>query len=53
MLILSRKFDETIVIDTGTHIIEVIVREIRGRRVELAVDATEDVRICRGESNGR
>jgi len=46
MLILSRKKDESIVIDNN---IKIIVVEIRGDRVRLGIDAPTDIPVHRQE----
>jgi carbon storage regulator len=46
MLVLSRKLDESIVIDGN---IEVIVLAVQGRRVKLGIRAPGDVAIRRSE----
>ena len=48
MLVLSRKKNETIVID-GRITIEVI--QVKGKGVRLGINAPSDVRILRGELN--
>lgn len=49
MLALSRKKDEVVVIGDGPDKITVVVVEIRGDKVRLAIDAPTDVRIDRLE----
>lgn len=46
MLVLSRRLDESIVIDGG---IRVTVLRIQGREIRLGVEAPRDVRIMRAE----
>lgn len=46
MLILSRKEGETIVIQGG---IKLQIREIRGSRVQIGIEAPENVQVRRGE----
>lgn len=46
MLILSRKFGETIKIGND---VEIIVSRISGNRVEIGIDAPQHVHIRRGE----
>jgi carbon storage regulator len=46
MLVLSRKHQDTIVIDQR---IRIKVLEIRGDRIRLGIEAPEDVAILRGE----
>jgi carbon storage regulator len=46
MLVLSREKNESIMIGTN---IKIIVAEIRGNKVRLAIDAPQDVRIHRQE----
>jgi carbon storage regulator CsrA len=46
MLVLSRKEDESVVIDGG---IRVTVLEVKGSRVRLGIEAPQDVPICRSE----
>ena len=53
MLVLTRRAGEVIIIDTGAKVIEVVITEVRGHKVRIGVRATDDVRICRGESDGR
>lgn len=48
MLVLSRKKNETIIID-GHITIEVV--QVRGKGVRLGIKAPSDVRILRGELN--
>lgn len=50
MLVLSRRADEKIVIDGGKIVINVV--RIRGDKVQLGIEAPEDVRILRGELAG-
>ena len=52
MLVLTRRPGEVIIIDTGAELIEVVITEVRGHKVRVGVRANDEVRICRGESNG-
>jgi carbon storage regulator len=49
MLVLTRKPDESIVIDGG---IKITVMEIRGNRVRLGIEAPKDVAVRRSELEG-
>ena len=49
MLVLSRKLDESIVIDGG---IKITVVEIRGNRIRLGIEAPADVGVRRSELEG-
>jgi len=49
LLVLTRKRLETIVIDCGNETIEVMVSEIRGDKVRLAIRASEKVQVNRSE----
>lgn len=49
MLSLTRKEKETVWLDFNGARVEVIVKEIRGRAVQLIFDAPKEVRIMRGE----
>lgn len=46
MLVLSRKEDESIVIDGN---IKVTILEIRGNQIRLGIEAPKNVPICRSE----
>jgi carbon storage regulator len=46
MLVLSRKKNESIVIDGN---IKVTILAIRGRQIRLGIEAPQDVPICRSE----
>lgn len=46
MLVLSRKLDETILIDGN---IEIQVLRVKGNTVRLGIKAPQDIRIVRGE----
>lgn len=46
MLVLSRKKDQTIVIDGG---IEIQVLQLKGNTVKIGINAPQNVRIVRGE----
>ena len=46
MLVLSRKRNESIVVD---DVIEIVVLEVRGNRVRLGINAPQEIRIVRGE----
>ena len=46
MLVLSRKFNESIVIDGG---IKITVVEIRGNQIRLGIEAPKEVGVMRGE----
>lgn len=46
MLVLSRRKHEVLMIGDN---IRVIVENIRGNRVRIAIDAPKDVRVLRGE----
>jgi len=46
MLVLSRKFNQSIVIDGG---IKITVVEIRGNRIRLGIEAPQEVGVMRGE----
>ncbi len=47
MLVLSRKMQETIVIDGGRIVVKVI--SARGKAVRIGIQAASDIRIQRGE----
>jgi len=47
MLVLSRKRNESIVIDNGTVVVTVV--EIRGDKVRLGIEAPRPVSVHRGE----
>jgi carbon storage regulator CsrA len=49
-LITSRKVGETLIINNGELIIEVI--EIAGNRVRIALKASKEISIRRGETSG-
>ena len=49
LLVLTRKRLESIVIDAGDEIIEVIVAEIRGDKVKLCIKAPKNVQVNRPE----
>jgi carbon storage regulator len=49
MLVLSRKADESIVIDGG---IKITIVEIRGNRIRLGIEAPKEVPIRREEAVG-
>lgn len=49
MLLLTRETDQKIVIQVGTEIITVMVCQVRGDRVRLGFQATEEVQIDRQE----
>lgn len=49
MLVLSRKVEESIVLDTKNGPITVAVTRISGDKVRLGVDAPDDVKILRSE----
>ena len=49
MLVLTRKPDESIVIDGG---IKITVMEIRGNRFRLGIEAPKDVAVRRSELEG-
>lgn len=49
MLILSRKLDETVILNND---IKIIVVDIRGDRIRLGIEAPKDVSIHRGEIHG-
>ena len=46
MLVLTRKPDESIVIDGG---IKITVMEVRGNRIRLGIEAPKDVAVRRSE----
>ncbi len=46
MLVLSRKFNQSIVIDGG---IKITVVEIRGNRIRLGIEAPQEVGVMREE----
>jgi len=46
MLVLSRRKNESIVIDSN---IEITILEIRGSQIRLGIEAPKDVPICRSE----
>ena len=49
MLVLSRSTQQAVVIGSGENRITVMVTEIRGGRIRVAIDAPREVSICRGE----
>lgn len=49
MLVLSRKFDESIVINPGPNQITVRVIDIRRGKVKVGIDAPSEVRVMRNE----
>lgn len=51
MLVLSRKINEAIVIDSGK--IRVIVLDIRGDKIRLGIEAPAEIRVDRQEVHDR
>lgn len=52
MLVLSRKTGERLILtdkDTGKHLATFVISRIAGNRATVAVDAPDEVRVCRGE----
>lgn len=49
MLVLSRKRDESIIIQTRDGLIEVMVIDVIGNKVRLGIDAPESVPVHRQE----
>ncbi len=52
MLVLSRFVNESIIIETPTYTIRVLVVRIAGDKVRLGIEADDDVRIVREELLG-
>jgi len=49
MLVLSRKANQTIVIETEKGPIQIVVNAIEGGRVKLGIEADKSIQIMRGE----
>lgn len=49
MLVLSRKTNQTIVIQTEKGPVEIVVTRIDGGRVKLGIEADKSIQIQRGE----
>ena len=49
MLVLTRKVDETIIIDTGAEVIEVIALEFKGKQVRLGIKCGRNIKVDRKE----
>ena len=49
MLVLSRKTNQTIVIQTEKGPIQIVVRAVEGGRVKLGIEADKSIQIMRGE----
>ncbi len=49
MLVLSRKIDQSVVIDGR---IRITIVEIRGHRIQLGIEAPRDIRVLREELKG-
>ena len=52
MLVLTRKKNETIILEIGDQIVEVEVKKIRGNTVRLGLAAPQNIRILRKELKG-
>jgi carbon storage regulator len=50
MLVLSRREGETLVI--GGHVV-ITIKQVRGSRVQVGIEAPDDVRVWRGELEPR
>lgn len=48
MLVISRKARETLIVDTGKEIIEIMITEV-GKQVKMAIDAPKSCKIWRKE----
>ena len=49
MLVLSRRKNETIILEIGDQIVEVEVKQIKGNAVRLGLAAPQNIRILRKE----
>ena len=49
MLVITRRPNESIVIDTGSEIINIVIVSIRSNKVRIGVDADKHVRVMREE----
>jgi carbon storage regulator CsrA len=49
MLVITRRPNESIRIDTGSEVINIVIVHIRSNKVRIGVDADKHVRIIREE----
>lgn len=49
MLVLSRKIDESIIIDLGDSVIELLIVDIKSNQVRIGIEAPTEIPIVRKE----
>ena len=52
MLVLTRKKNETIILEIGDQIVEIQVKQIKGNTVRLGLAAPQNIKILRKELKG-
>ena len=52
MLVLTRKKNETIILEIGDQIVEAVVKQIKGNSVRLGLAAPQNIKILRKELKG-
>lgn len=52
MLVITRRIGESIIIDTGTDKIEIVLSEVRGKNARIGIQADKWVTIIRKELTG-